>query len=514
MTTDLDHVPPRRNGDHDTNKPNNIQSAALRGATLAFNAQATKPTIAAPSNPGGGARKAALMANITTIKPEASEQRDPSPQRFVPVRERIQLFADNSGPPPTRSTLDADRPRNVPPTPPKPNTQQIAAQLAVGRATTRAPTVPPARTLGKRDKSILEGQVEATTPRNEAQQAPASGPISSESQGKSASKPPPVPPSRGHQNANNGSRHPPLRKEEPTLPPKPSFKDTEERPRLPPRTNTSSTNESIPWAISRSQTIQPTSDSSGFTRSTSVRTIASTIPVQRTQHLSPLPSRSSIMSQHSGRSESSSADAIAASSLASSRAPSPSKRNHPPPPPRHRRNRSRSLLHPRHGYHKDDSRTPSPQKAMRQSMRGESKSDDENARLQKSRRKKIMKIHSHKHREGDRKRWRDQITERQRKRYEGVWAANKGLLIDKSQYPDIPPTVLQGMVLNIVVRDIWSRSLLPSVILEQIWDLVSQEAVGMLSREEFVVGMWLVDQSLRGRKLPAKVSQSVWTSIS
>ncbi|KAK2060108.1 hypothetical protein LY76DRAFT_569424 [Colletotrichum caudatum] len=35
---------------------------------------------------------------------------------------------------------------------------------------------------------------------------------------------------------------------------------------------------------------------------------------------------------------------------------------------------------------------------------------------------------------------------------------------------------------------------------------------GMLGKAEFVVGMWLIDQRLRGRKIPAKVSASVWDS--
>ena len=36
---------------------------------------------------------------------------------------------------------------------------------------------------------------------------------------------------------------------------------------------------------------------------------------------------------------------------------------------------------------------------------------------------------------------------------------------------------------------------------------------GKLSREEFVVGMWLIDQSLAGRKLPlTQVPAEVWHS--
>lgn len=69
------------------------------------------------------------------------------------------------------------------------------------------------------------------------------------------------------------------------------------------------------------------------------------------------------------------------------------------------------------------------------------------------------------------------------------------------------------MVLNLVVREIWSRSRLPAAVLEQVWDLVDQQQIGLLTKEEFVVGMWLIDQKLKGRKLPVKVPDSVWDSV-
>lgn len=122
--------------------------------------------------------------------------------------------------------------------------------------------------------------------------------------------------------------------------------------------------------------------------------------------------------------------------------------------------------------------------------------------------------HPHKHKEGDRKRWRREITEKERKRYEGVWASNKGLLIppDPSGTGPWPPNA-SDMVLNLVVREIWSRSRLPETILEQVWDLVDHQNIGLLVREEFVVGMWLIDQFLKGHKLPVKVRDSVWDSV-
>jgi hypothetical protein len=142
--------------------------------------------------------------------------------------------------------------------------------------------------------------------------------------------------------------------------------------------------------------------------------------------------------------------------------------------------------------------------------------------------------HPNKHHEGTRKRWRDTITERERKRYEGVWAANKGLyLMDKPQDRSVGSSTtaspspareshsrspvrqddISSEVINLVVRDIWARSRLPDHVLEEVWDLVDTRGVGRLRREEFVVGLWLIDQRLKGRKLPLRVSESVWGSV-
>ncbi|KAL2037539.1 hypothetical protein N7G274_009820 [Stereocaulon virgatum] len=193
------------------------------------------------------------------------------------------------------------------------------------------------------------------------------------------------------------------------------------------------------------------------------------------------------------------ANAMVASSLASSRAPSPSK---PPPlPPPRRHGKSYSLFHHHHSQ-EQLSRTPSPAKGMRHTMRESLRSDEE----VDYRRKKghIMRKHPHKHHEGDRKRYRNQVTDRERKRYEGVWAANKGLWMELDS---------ADCVLNIVVRDIWSRSRLPDDVLEEIWDLVDARGNGRLGREEFVVGLWLVDSRLKGNKLPPKVSEGMWASV-
>ena len=144
---------------------------------------------------------------------------------------------------------------------------------------------------------------------------------------------------------------------------------------------------------------------------------------------------------------------------------------------------------------------------MRHTMRKPVESDDDSER--KKGKGHLVRKHQHKHHEGDRKRYRTQITERERKRYEGVWAANKGLFLP----PDPDPTAPCQTVLNLVVRDIWRRSRLPDDVLEEVWELVSTQDSDQLGREEFVVGMWLIDQRLKGNKLPIKVSESVWASV-
>lgn len=129
--------------------------------------------------------------------------------------------------------------------------------------------------------------------------------------------------------------------------------------------------------------------------------------------------------------------------------------------------------------------------------------------------KKSLKLHKgkHAHHEGARKKWREEVTPRERKRYEAVWASNRGLLLD---LPNAPEEAMNGesseYVLNTVVREIWKRSRLPADELAEVWDLVDRKGEGVLGRQEFVVGMWLIDQRLRGRKIPAKVSDSVWGS--
>lgn len=217
------------------------------------------------------------------------------------------------------------------------------------------------------------------------------------------------------------------------------------------------------------------------------------------------------------------ANAMVAGSLASSRRPSPHKTEPPPPPTRRQKHKSALLF----------SRTPSPTKTgMRHTLRKEESDDSDSDEYDshhpygKHKKKRHLRKHPNKHHEGDRKRWRDAVTEAERKRYEGVWAANKGLHIGYlrheleafKQAPNSEDTreireASREEVSNLVVRDIWNRSRLPPDVLSSIWQLVDHRGVGRLTKEEFVVGLWLIDQRLKGRKNPPKVGETVWASV-
>jgi hypothetical protein len=226
---------------------------------------------------------------------------------------------------------------------------------------------------------------------------------------------------------------------------------------------------------------------------------------------------SHVKDYRTGMTETALADAIVASSLASSRASSPTRRDRPLPPPR---SRSHSLLHRHHhGPLPEAIPRAAPMKPMKQTLRNTKPDEDEDdVGIIKRGRRHFVRKHPNKHHEGDRKRWSDKITERERKRYEGVWAANRGLYsfwesADTEFGQTAKPTGHDDMVVNVVVRDIWERSRLPKDVLEEIWDLVAPEDAKALGRWEFVVGLWLIDQRLKGRKLPTRVSQSVWASV-
>ncbi|TLD31617.1 hypothetical protein PspLS_02042 [Pyricularia sp. CBS 133598] len=212
-------------------------------------------------------------------------------------------------------------------------------------------------------------------------------------------------------------------------------------------------------------------------------------------------------------------NAIVASSLASARHTPTSRSQTPAPVPVPSRKRNDRLA-PNltgGGMSRSHSRSPPKKHGMLTTLRApQSKSDDEEARKHRERHRKRGPLggKKHVHHEGSRRRWRDSVTAEERRRYEALWASNRGLLLppkdgggqQQQQQPE-------DLVANVVVRDLWSRSRLPHDELAEVWDLVDLGRRGSLSKEEFVVGMWLIDMRLRGRKIPPRVSQSVWDSV-
>lgn len=212
--------------------------------------------------------------------------------------------------------------------------------------------------------------------------------------------------------------------------------------------------------------------------------------------------------------------AIMAGNLAAARhTPNPTK---PPVPPTRRsgHHHHQQLQQQRtgdgatHGRKGSTSPQRRPGGGMLQTLRqppSKSDNEDEDARRRSHRHRKKPLGKKHAHHEGARKRWRDEVSAREKKRYEAVWASNRGLFI--SDFADAGGDAdRDDLVANVVVRDIWSRSRLPVDELAEVWDLVDRKGAGALNKQEFVVGMWLVDQRLRGRKIPARVSDSVWDS--
>jgi len=106
----------------------------------------------------------------------------------------------------------------------------------------------------------------------------------------------------------------------------------------------------------------------------------------------------------------------------------------------------------------------------------------------------------------------------ERRRYEAMWMSNRFRYLTTLHW--WPPTdnadILlpqDGLILALVVQKIWKRSNLSNALLANIFDLVDCRKDGTLDRRSFIVGMWLVDQCLYGRKLPPTVPQEVWNSV-
>lgn len=135
------------------------------------------------------------------------------------------------------------------------------------------------------------------------------------------------------------------------------------------------------------------------------------------------------------------------------------------------------------------------------------------------------------------------INAEDRKRYQGIYASNKGVYTNN---PD--------RISRIIVEELWGRSKLDYETLRKIWDLViatrresttpnnssetdddmdtsyvnlenqlmNESISGFcddnnlddgLTCDEFVVGIWLIDQCLQGRKLPKSVPDTVWDTL-
>lgn len=157
------------------------------------------------------------------------------------------------------------------------------------------------------------------------------------------------------------------------------------------------------------------------------------------------------------------------------------------------------------------------------------------------------------------------ITSEEKKRYEGIWVSNKNRFLDMLQLKQpsnsqqispnnspnnqstfsfegetptisssiaipIPSYVALGakapkrastgqfresedLMVNFVVYEIFNRSNLPPRLLAQIYSLIDLRHDGTITKKSFIVGMWLIDQCLYGKKLPAAIPDLVWDSV-
>ena len=71
----------------------------------------------------------------------------------------------------------------------------------------------------------------------------------------------------------------------------------------------------------------------------------------------------------------------------------------------------------------------------------------------------------------------------------------------------------EDLMVNFVVYEIYNRSNLPPRILRQIYYMVDLRHDGTITKKSFIVGMWLIDQCLYGKKLPAVIPDLVWDSV-
>ncbi|KAI2789814.1 Increased rDNA silencing protein 4 [Penicillium oxalicum] len=476
-------------------------TSALRGATIAF-ANSSRASQDAAHNRSTFTERASA-SNVNRYAHRRTEMESDQGPEVGSVKDKIGLFTRNNtlSPPltPTRSS--------------SPSPGQIAARLAVERSPSRAQeatvAMATARTITTRTASRMSArapeerqELRAPTsrrPRANLQDSSA-GTINRaevvytdiESEAEPPQRGSSLPPRVASVRISTASPRPPERSRKP-----PSSQDGGKL-QLPPRT-----------APSISTTRTPNSAGIPSIRS-STPSVTSASGLSQT-------SSSTTVNELGGMDEEALSNAIVASSLASARA-SPTTKLAPPPPPSRRRARSRSILQFASSSQSEPSRSLSPTKGMPMTLRGRPK--DEEAESHRRYKINLLHKHPHKHHEGDRKRWKREVTEKERKRYEGVWASNRGLFVSADRELGrhrfngyAPGPIPADMVLNLVAREIWSRSRLPPATLAQVWDLVDSQQIGLLTKEEFVVGMWLIDQLLRGHKLPVKVPDTIWDSV-
>ncbi|KAJ6036952.1 hypothetical protein N7540_001231 [Penicillium herquei] len=485
---------------------------ARLGAAIAFQQSRPSPNV----NPQSSAAAAAAVASRMNRHAQPHPEMDSNPGPEVgSVKDKIGRFAGNSLAPPVSTTT---RPRTpsiskspIPKSPARaPGPEQVAARLAAERSPGRKPepALDAARLGAIRSASRMQSQTRPAPVQHEMRspipvrpkpplQVPVNRMLSDDvsilDQDSAYARSPSSARSRASSIRSRASSPQPSVSSRISLSHLDDVKPRLVLPPLPPRST-------APSQVSLRQPAPVP---------TSLRATPSIASMSVRSHNS----SSSTLNDPNGMDEEALSNAIVASSLASARA-SPMPKAPPPPP---RRRRARSLLQLAHSPKKDISRTPSPPKgtkAMPMTLRTIPKDDDSD--LNRRHKRNLLHKHPHKHHEGDRKRWRMEVTELERKRYEGVWASNKGLFIppqlsksgEDHKWP--PPS---EMVLNLVVREIWSRSRLPATALEQVWDLVDHQQTGLLTKEEFVVGMWLIDQQLKGHKLPPSVPDSIWDSV-
>ena len=507
------------------NNASNTSSAALRGATRAFNATSPHTPVATSTKSQPGARAAASVAGLSSrpnsVPPQDVRTRDDSGLRgrqmnnnpILAARDALRSSSQNKKFSPERSV-------------PGRSPSAIAARMASASSS-------PSRRLGDSSGSHGSPQREPM-PALPIRSNSSFTPVSQSAIGASPQNLTPQSFAIPHAPA----RSPLFRSQSPisfdlndipTLSP-PGLMNTRraQSPTKTPQAAVVSASAAASSAVASADAqskLRAKQNGNYFTLTDAERTAPVAIkppPRSRTNIASPqLTPSGHHRDFHSNMTEQTLADAIVASSVASSRHVSPPRRPHKPPLPL-RRSKSHSFVTPRQleVWEKPPLKSP-PVRPFRQTLRKQSKpeDDEEETKVAKLGRRHYFRKHQHKHHEGDRRRWRDKVTERERRRYEGLWAANKGLYLfwktPEGRFGGSQPTAAEtDLVVNVVVRDIWERSRLPRDVLEEVWSLVApnDEAVA-LKRDEFVVGLWLIDQRLKGRKLPPSISQSVWGSV-